>query len=64
MPQIYLNAFCLVPPSCPEGFFGEICSYKCHCKDEAICNKDTGKCSTGPCAEGWGGDDCQQGLKS
>ncbi|XP_070562324.1 uncharacterized protein [Ptychodera flava] len=49
--------------SCSDGFYGELCEYKCHCKDNAACGKITGECSNGQCAPGWVNvniTDCQQ----
>ena len=49
---------------CLSGYFGEICQYRCHCEDDADCNKNTGRCPNGRCAIGWAGSDCQQGKVS
>ncbi|XP_070563322.1 tyrosine-protein kinase receptor Tie-1-like [Ptychodera flava] len=57
-----VSTLCDVPDSCPVGFYGELCNYKCHCKDNAACDKLTGMCSNGECAPGWINvfADCQQ----
>ena len=40
-----------------------MCSYQCHCADAAAgCERMTGVCNSGICAEGWGGYDCQRGI--
>ncbi|XP_077868249.1 uncharacterized protein LOC102809276 [Saccoglossus kowalevskii] len=56
---------CRVPSACPPGFYGEICNYNCHCKNNAACDKNTGVCPNGDCAPGWINldtidSDCQQ----
>ncbi|XP_070543344.1 sperm receptor for egg jelly-like [Ptychodera flava] len=50
----YSGPGCQVPDNCDDGFFGELCTYKCHCKDGASCHRETGVCSNGECALGWG----------
>ena len=53
-----------VPDTCSDhpGYFGELCTYKCHCQNEAQCDRYTGECPDNQCEEGWGGGDCQQGI--
>ncbi|XP_070550729.1 uncharacterized protein [Ptychodera flava] len=60
--QGWSGSKCHIPDSCPVGFYGELCNYKCHCKDNAACDKATGTCSNGECAPGWINvlTDCQQ----
>ena len=53
----------LEPDTCPVGYFGDLCYYQCHCADTVTgCDRTTGVCNSRMCAEGWGGDDCQQGI--
>ncbi|XP_071810992.1 uncharacterized protein [Apostichopus japonicus] len=48
--------------SCPDGYYGILCNYICHCAGNANCNRSTGSCGNGGCAEGWGGPNCQDAL--
>ncbi|XP_071962585.1 uncharacterized protein [Antedon mediterranea] len=45
-----------------KNFFGAGCDKKCHCKPEKQCSRSTGSCQGDPCADGWGGADCQIAL--
>ncbi|XP_070543336.1 polycystin family receptor for egg jelly-like isoform X3 [Ptychodera flava] len=61
----YTGFDCLnMPLNCNDGFFGELCTYKCHCKDGAPCHRETGVCPNGECAPRWsdstGTGRCQQ----
>ncbi|XP_072050190.1 uncharacterized protein [Amphiura filiformis] len=53
---------CQVPDSCPVGYSGALCDIQCHCKNYNTCTKATGVCADYECADGWGGNDCQQAL--
>ncbi|XP_006812333.2 uncharacterized protein LOC102801023 [Saccoglossus kowalevskii] len=60
---------CRVPSACPDGLYGELCNYNCHCKNNAPCDKNTGVCPNDDCAPGWINldtidSDCQQGERS
>ncbi|XP_071811163.1 uncharacterized protein [Apostichopus japonicus] len=47
---------------CPGGHHGRLCNYICHCADSINCNRWTGSCYRGECAEGWDGSNCQDAL--
>ena len=42
------------PDTCPVGYFGDLCSYRCHCSDATGCDKMTGVCNSGSCTDGLG----------
>ncbi|XP_071143236.1 receptor-type tyrosine-protein phosphatase kappa-like isoform X5 [Mytilus edulis] len=44
---------------CLDGTFGYKCSYRCRCYRDQVCNKETGFCPRGRCAEGFWGPRCQ-----
>ncbi|XP_052095466.1 receptor-type tyrosine-protein phosphatase kappa-like isoform X3 [Mytilus californianus] len=44
---------------CLDGTFGYKCSYRCRCYRDQVCNKETGVCPRGRCAEGFWGPRCQ-----
>ncbi|XP_071811148.1 uncharacterized protein [Apostichopus japonicus] len=48
--------------ACRDGYYGSLCNYICHCADSINCNRTTGSCGRGGCAEGWGGLHCQNAL--
>ncbi|XP_041475123.1 receptor-type tyrosine-protein phosphatase kappa-like isoform X2 [Lytechinus variegatus] len=49
--------------ACPDGYFGTLCKYPCHCEGGVNCERTSGQCLDGvACAEGWAGSDCQQAL--
>ena len=53
--------YCTFFPECDGGWFGNGCSKKCHCANNAICDHITGACPE-RCALGWTGDPtCQEG---
>ncbi|XP_072173152.1 angiopoietin-1 receptor-like [Diadema setosum] len=43
---------------CESGKFGADCSQTCHCQSGG-CNRYSGICDSGSCAEGYTGDNCQ-----
>ncbi|XP_033119918.1 tyrosine-protein kinase receptor Tie-2-like [Anneissia japonica] len=43
---------------CDSGKFGAGCSQDCHCTS-GTCNQYTGECTSGTCATGWSGSNCQ-----
>ncbi|XP_071483947.1 uncharacterized protein [Diadema antillarum] len=45
--------------TCPLTTFGAGCDQMCHCNETASCDRFTGECSDGECAEGWSGTNCQ-----
>ncbi|KAK3715219.1 hypothetical protein RRG08_064678 [Elysia crispata] len=44
--------------SCPPGWFGSNCQFKCHCAPSNLCNGDDGSCIS-RCHPGWFGPACQ-----
>ena len=48
-------------PECRAGNFGADCLQKCHCKDNSMCAKDTGRCEglENDCKLGYAGSNCQ-----
>ena len=45
---------------CDQGTFGADCKQTCHCgAGDTVCELDTGRCTSGGCANGWSGDNCQ-----
>lgn len=44
---------------CVDGTFGHKCMYRCRCYRDQTCDKETGKCPRGRCAEGFWGPRCQ-----
>ena len=45
---------------CDRGTFGADCKQTCHCgSGDTVCELDTGRCTSGGCANGWSGDNCQ-----
>ncbi|CAG2219431.1 PTPRK [Mytilus edulis] len=59
--QYYIRKFDLSRLSevCLDGTFGYKCSYRCRCYRDQVCNKETGFCPRGRCAEGFWGPRCQ-----
>ena len=45
---------------CPDGSFGVNCKFSCNCKDDEVCDKTEGTCSSG-CKDGFWGPHCQNG---
>ena len=45
---------------CSSGYFGDSCVSCHHCKDDDICDAESGECPHG-CAAGYTGDMCQSG---
>ncbi|BFZ14911.1 hypothetical protein BsWGS_17950 [Bradybaena similaris] len=43
---------------CEDGTFGPMCEGICNCRNDEVCSKETGECSSG-CAEGYWGLGCQ-----
>lgn len=41
--------------TCPEGTYGENCSNKCQCNNDAKCSPESGMCL---CLAGWRGQQC------
>ncbi len=54
-----VHLYCIV---CDDGSFGLDCSEICHCLNNAVCMKETGKCPQSKCAVGWKGMYCQTGM--
>ena len=46
---------------CTQNTFGKHCTGTCHCAMND-CDPITGSCMSGGCADGWQGDNCQQGI--
>ncbi|KAK3091539.1 hypothetical protein FSP39_020606 [Pinctada imbricata] len=44
---------------CKDGTFGYRCHYRCRCYNDRKCDKRTGECPQGRCAEGYWGPGCQ-----
>ncbi|VDH95157.1 FMS-like tyrosine kinase 1 [Mytilus galloprovincialis] len=44
---------------CPDGTFGYTCIYRCRCNEDKVCDKKTGACPGGRCAEGFWETHCQ-----
>lgn len=44
---------------CSDGTFGYKCMYRCRCYREQVCDKVSGECPRGRCAEGFWGPRCQ-----
>ncbi|XP_063415819.1 plasminogen-like [Mytilus trossulus] len=44
---------------CMDGMFGYKCYFQCQCHMNQSCNKKTGKCPSGRCADGFWGPGCQ-----
>lgn len=40
---------------CPNGTYGDNCSFKCNCTYNTMCDPESGKCS---CEPGWKGQQC------
>ena len=53
-----LEAKC--PGNGDVSIYGDLCQYKCHCRDNEQCDVVTGECISG-CALGWMGPGCQYG---
>ncbi|KAH9490847.1 hypothetical protein Btru_033546 [Bulinus truncatus] len=52
---LYSSSF--TESTCSNGWFGDYCQYKCHCKNNP-CNSD-GSCKGAGCESGWFGYKCQ-----
>ncbi|XP_038066610.1 receptor-type tyrosine-protein phosphatase F-like [Patiria miniata] len=50
---------CQVQTPCPPGYYGEICTQRCNCRDNQACNEEMGDCVDG-CADGYRGAACDQ----
>jgi len=46
---------------CDEGTFGIECAMRCHCERDAACDRVSGVCPGGLCADAWLGTSCQTG---
>ena len=58
--QLPVNVSFFGNVECFNGTFGENCVGECHCRDQTKCDRDTGVCEYGSCADGWIGSNCQQ----
>ncbi|XP_033124325.1 tyrosine-protein kinase receptor Tie-1-like [Anneissia japonica] len=47
---------------CPYGYYGTECHLTCHCNPHIRCVKSSGSCGRYPCADGWAGFACQEGM--
>ena len=45
--------FLIVPDTCERGYYGPLCTAKCHCANDSACIKLTGECPQRECAEGY-----------
>ncbi|XP_038068352.1 uncharacterized protein LOC119737808 [Patiria miniata] len=52
---------CQVQTPCPLGYYGEICTQSCNCRDNQACNEESGDCIDG-CADGYRGAACDQDV--
>ncbi|XP_071485098.1 uncharacterized protein [Diadema antillarum] len=44
---------CQIPDVCDAGYYGVQCVNKCHCENDASCDKNTGECPQRRCAAGY-----------
>ena len=47
---------------CKKGYFGDGCSFECHCDGGASCDPTSGRCHNDKCASGWRGQNCSLGI--
>ena len=49
-----MHYVCIVPDTCPTGYYGEMCLNKCLCE----CDQTTGACLADTCFSGYHGANC------